>query len=79
MTELPTAAAPVETPAAPREALPSGACDAHVHMVADDYPLWEGRVENPAPGGFDAWIARLEHHLATLGLGLPPEKWSSLK
>lgn len=59
---------PTATPQAPKASVPPGACDAHVHMLAGDYPLWEGRVEDPAPGGFDAWIARLEAHLDTLGM-----------
>lgn len=70
MTRIyPTAEAPVDTPRAPSVPLPAGACDAHVHMVAgaDEFPLWDKRVENPADGNFDDWIARLEHHLATLG------------
>ena len=66
--DLPVAEPPVETPRTPSVPLPPGACDAHVHMLARDYPLWDGRVEDPAPGGFDDWLARLEHHLGTLGL-----------
>lgn len=67
MTNLPMAAPPTDTPEPPCQALPAGACDAHVHMVADDYPLWEKRVEDPAPGGIDDWITRLERHLDQLG------------
>ena len=65
---LPQAAAPVSTPTTPSAALPKNACDAHVHMVAGDFPLWEGRVEDPAPGGLTDWLARFEVHLKTLGL-----------
>lgn len=65
---LPQAAAPVATPTAPSAALPEHACDAHVHMVADDFPLWEGRVEDPAPGGLTDWLDRFELHMKTLGL-----------
>lgn len=57
-------------PRAPKTAPPVGACDAHVHLVGgpDDFPLWDGRVENPAPGvDFDGWLARYRDHLATLG------------
>lgn len=68
MPDLPQAAPPVSTPTSPLARLPTGAVDAHVHMVADDLPLWDGRVEDPAPGGLDTWIPRFEHHLATLGL-----------
>ena len=68
MPDLPQAAPPVSTPTSPLAWLPKGAVDAHVHMVADDLPLWDGRVEDPAPGSLDDWVARFEHHLATLGL-----------
>ncbi len=62
---------PVARPAAPKFTVPAGACDAHVHMVAGvaDFPLWDGRVEDPAPGlEFDGWLALLETHLAALGM-----------
>lgn len=55
----------------PRIKAPVGAWDAHVHLVAgkDEFPLWEGRVENPAPGpDLDGWIDIFRRHLATLGL-----------
>jgi D-galactarolactone isomerase len=67
---MPTALAPVARPATPVRALPDGACDTHVHMVAgpQDFPLWSGRVEDPAAGNFDDWIARLQSHLSDLGL-----------
>ncbi|MEM1078620.1 MAG: amidohydrolase family protein [Pseudomonadota bacterium] len=63
---MPVALPPVTRPRAPKAAIPAGACDAHVHMVADDIPLWEGRVEDPAPGRLLDWVARLETHLDTL-------------
>lgn len=66
---FPKAMMPVDVPTPPVVALPKGACDAHVHMVAgDDFPLWKGRVEDPAGGDLDLWIARFERHLAVLGL-----------
>ena len=68
MPDLPQAAPPISSPTGPIAVLPKGAVDAHVHMVADDLPLWERRVEDPAPGGLDDWLSRFEHHLATLGL-----------
>lgn len=49
---------------------PKGACDTHVHLLGGpaDFPLWEGRVEDPAPGpDFDGWLARYRAHLAALG------------
>ncbi len=55
----------------PATKLPTGACDTHVHMLAgkDDFPLWEGRVESPAPGpDFDGWMDLYRQHLETLGL-----------
>jgi len=66
----PTATPPVATPTRPNAPLPGGACDSHIHMVAGpgDFPLWEGRVEDPAGGNFDDWIARLRHHMDVLGL-----------
>ena len=62
------ARAPHDPPAAPAERPPPLACDAHVHMVAGpEYPLWQGRIEDPAEGTFDAWIERFERHLYQLG------------
>lgn len=68
MAQMPPAAA------APKEAPPAGACDAHVHLVGgpNDFPLWEGRVEDPAQdanGGpdFDGWLALYRDHLDALG------------
>jgi predicted TIM-barrel fold metal-dependent hydrolase len=57
-------------PRAPKTAPPAEACDAHVHVVAgkDDFPLWEGRVENPAVGpDFEGWIDLYRAHLDALG------------
>ncbi len=57
-------------PRAPKTAPPMGACDAHVHLVggADDFPLWDDRVENPAKGpDFDGWLSLYQTHLETLG------------
>lgn len=58
------------TPRAPRKPLPKGACDAHVHLLAgpDDFPLWEGRAENPAPGpDFAKWLEMYRQHLDVMG------------
>ena len=57
-------------PRAPKTAPPAEACDAHVHLVAgkDDFPLWEGHVENPAVGpDFEGWIDLYRAHLDVLG------------
>lgn len=68
---LPNAARPVDRPLSPAFVVPNGACDAHVHMVAnaEAFPLWEGRVENPPPGpNFYDWLQMFERHLAVLGM-----------
>ncbi|SLN22362.1 amidohydrolase family protein [Pseudooctadecabacter jejudonensis] len=61
-------------PRAPKIAPPDGACDAHVHLVGgrSDFPLWDGRVEDPArdeSGGpdFQGWLDLYRAHLDTLG------------
>ncbi|MEM6306461.1 MAG: amidohydrolase family protein [Pseudomonadota bacterium] len=59
-------------PPAPKKtagALPENACDTHVHMVAGpEFPLWDGRVENPAPGpDFEEWLQKYRDHIAALG------------
>ncbi|WP_298913232.1 amidohydrolase family protein [uncultured Roseobacter sp.] len=57
-------------PIAPVRRAPKGACDAHVHLIAGahEFPLWDGRVENPAPGpDFEGWLERYRTHLETLG------------
>ena len=68
---MPAATMPVAQPTKPDFAVPEGACDAHVHMVAgaDEFPLWDERVEDPAPGlDFDGWLALFEAHLSALGM-----------
>jgi len=55
----------------PKFDVPANACDAHVHMVAGaaEFPLWNGRVEDPAPGlDFDGWLELLAEHLDALGM-----------
>ena len=53
---LPHSAPPL-APTAPARRAPEGACDCHIHVLADDAPAWEGRVEDPAEGyGFDAYL-----------------------
>ncbi len=57
-------------PSSPETVVPTGAVDAHVHLVAGaaEFPLWEGRVEDPAPGpDFDGWLELYRKHLETLG------------
>ena len=48
---LPTAPAPLPA-TAPAETAMEGACDTHIHMLAapSEWPLWDGRVEDPASG-----------------------------
>ena len=58
------------TPSAPKRHLPDGAVDTHVHLLAgaDEFPLWEGRVENPTPGpDLDGWLDLYRAHLAAMG------------
>ncbi|MCX7566402.1 amidohydrolase family protein [Sulfitobacter sp. F26169L] len=65
----PDATMPPE-PRAPLRRAPEGAIDTHVHMLAgrDEFLLWEGRVENPAPGPtLDGWLALLDEQMDTLG------------
>jgi len=67
----PQAEMPVAVPRSPDWQLPPGACDAHIHMVAapGEFDLWNGRVEDPAPGlDFEGWIALYERHMQALGL-----------
>ncbi|MEM9575941.1 MAG: amidohydrolase family protein [Pseudomonadota bacterium] len=69
MADKPNAQMP---PAAqsPTTLAPEGACDCHVHLVAgrDEFALWEGRVENPAPGpDFEGWLTLYREHLSALG------------
>lgn len=57
-------------PGTPKQQAPDGACDAHVHLVAapGEFPLWDGRVENPAPGpDLDGWLTLYRDHLDALG------------
>lgn len=62
-----------QMPPAPQKPLrqaPDGACDSHVHLLADaqEYPLWDGRVENPAPGpNLEGWLDMYRAHLSALG------------
>lgn len=58
------------TPRAPKIAPPVGACDAHVHLMggAQDFPLWDGRAEDPADGpDFGGWLDLYRAHLDALG------------
>ncbi len=65
---LPNAGMPPVT-SKPKISLPPNACDTHVHMVAGpEFPLWDGRVENPAPGvDFEGWLDKYRQHIAALG------------
>ncbi|NRB04579.1 MAG: amidohydrolase family protein [Rhodobacteraceae bacterium] len=62
--ELPTAAT------TPKTRAPEGSWDCHFHMVggADDFQLWDGRVEDPAPGpDFEEWLKLYREQSETLG------------
>ncbi|MEL6607864.1 MAG: amidohydrolase family protein [Pseudomonadota bacterium] len=53
----------------PAEPAPPGAVDAHLHLVGADFPLWSGRVEDPADDvALDVWIERYRAVMARLGL-----------
>ncbi|MEM8579009.1 MAG: amidohydrolase family protein [Pseudomonadota bacterium] len=57
-------------PRTPSVRLLDGACDAHVHLMGgpDDFPLWDGRVENPAQDiDFAQWLRMYREHLDTIG------------
>ena len=69
--ERPAGVAPAHAPKIPTVRAPVGACDAHVHVLAgpSERPLWDGRVEDPAPDlGFEDWLRILREHLDLLGL-----------
>ncbi|MEM1387893.1 MAG: amidohydrolase family protein [Pseudomonadota bacterium] len=62
---------PIDPPSHPTATLPEGIADTHFHMLAadEDFPLWEHRVEDPAPGrDFADWIATFKTHCAALGV-----------
>lgn len=68
---MPQSNPPIDPPSAPSFDMPAGAWDTHFHMVAgpDDFPLWEGRVEDPAPGrDFDGWLDTYRRHADALGI-----------
>ncbi|WP_438959843.1 amidohydrolase family protein [Nereida sp.] len=65
---LPAALPPIDTPTSPIGNVPRGACDAHIHMVGDDMPLWDGRVEDPAAGSLYEYVTRYRHHMDVLGM-----------
>ncbi|MEO0486862.1 MAG: amidohydrolase family protein [Pseudomonadota bacterium] len=55
-------------PTAPARRAPPGAVDSHLHLVGSDFPLWSGRVEDPADEAtLDTWLARYEAVMDALG------------
>ena len=55
-------------PQPPKRQAPPGSVDTHLHLVGSDFPLWEGRVEDPADDAtLDEWLARYRSLMATLG------------
>lgn len=48
---------------------PADACDTHVHLLgaADEFPLFDGRTEDPAQS-YAAYLAGYKEHLRTLGM-----------
>lgn len=67
---LQTAPLPPDPPAVPSAKAPPGSCDCHVHILAahEEFPLWEGRAENPGEGSLDTWLARLSRMHDALGI-----------
>ena len=58
-------------PLPPAQRAPAGACDTHVHLLAapEEFPLWEGRSEDPADEtNFAAYLTRYIGHLENLGI-----------
>ncbi|WP_420860708.1 amidohydrolase family protein [Algirhabdus cladophorae] len=53
----------------PLDRAPDGACDAHVHLIdgSGAFPLWDKRVEDPAPFDLDTWLDMYRAHLENLG------------
>ena len=48
---------------------PKGTVDSHLHLVGSDFPLWDGRVEDPADdASLDGWLKRYEAVMAALGI-----------
>ena len=69
MDKKPIAPRPPQ-PTRPKEKAPPLACDSHAHMLAGpkDFPLWEGRVEDPDPSlDFEDWLTGYKANLAALG------------
>ncbi|MEM6276558.1 MAG: amidohydrolase family protein [Pseudomonadota bacterium] len=53
---------------APQRKAPKGAVDSHLHLLGGEFPLWEGRVEDPADDGqLDVWLDRYRAEMAALG------------
>ncbi|MEM8663637.1 MAG: amidohydrolase family protein [Pseudomonadota bacterium] len=65
---------PAEPPrpaSAPRVRAPAGTCDTHIHILAapDEYPLWDGRIEDPAAElRFDDFLHRYKAQMDALGV-----------
>ena len=65
----PTAPAPALARPPHKKARP-GSCDTHVHLLAaaNEFPLYEGRAEDPPSGHtFQEWIRLYRRHLENLG------------
>ncbi|MEM1234709.1 MAG: amidohydrolase family protein [Pseudomonadota bacterium] len=56
------------SPTAPKRKAPAGAVDSHLHLLGGEFPLWEGRVEDPADDAkLDTWLDRYRAEMAALG------------
>ncbi|MEM6480146.1 MAG: amidohydrolase family protein, partial [Pseudomonadota bacterium] len=55
-------------PEPPKRRAPPGAVDAHLHLVGSDFPLWDGRVEDPADdAALEIWLERYRSLMGALG------------
>ncbi|KIT16010.1 amidohydrolase family protein [Jannaschia aquimarina] len=59
---------PPVAPQPPTRPAPEGACDTHIHMLANDMPMWPGRVEDPAALGFADYLAVWRAEMAANGI-----------
>lgn len=49
------------------DVMPTGACDAHVHLIGDEFPLSLKAVEQPPEGSLEVWLERYRAHLQQMG------------
>lgn len=55
-------------PTSPSRRAPEGAVDSHLHLLGGEYPLWDGRVEDPADDAtLEGWLERYRAEMEALG------------